>query len=204
MNYLTNYYKNLCEQLQERINILQERINTPEEIREMGKNKMADAMLELRKKLGASYLSQEQLDQLADEHFMPFAKRAQARENLIKNATAELGGVAQAGDVKTAQQIGDVLADMVKPGSYDYTTGKRTKIAGGANLSAERAARENELSQSEYESQRRRRDMGYVTNVPPNVEAMRAFIRAGRGQYQPPLSQPEGPAGGMHVTPQQY
>ena len=204
MNYLTNYYKNLCEQLQERINILQERINTPEEIREMGKNKMADAMLELRKKLGASYLSQEQLDQLADEHFMPFAKRAQARENLIKNATAELGGVAQAGDVKTAQQIGDVLADMVKPGSYDYTTGKRTKIAGGANLSAERAARENELSQSEYETRKRLRDMGSVTNVPADTEAMRAFIRAGRGKYQPPLSQPEGPAGGMHVTPQQY
>lgn len=204
MNYLTNYYKNLCEQLQEKINILQERINTPEEIREIGKNKMAAAMLELRKKLGASYLSQEQLDQLADEHFMPYARRAQARENLIKNATAELGGVAQAGDVKTAQQIGDVLADMVKPGSYDYATGKSTKIAGGANLSSERAARENELSQSEYESQKRRRDMGYVTNVPPNVEAMRAFIRAGRGQYQPPLAQPEGPVGGMHVTPQQY
>lgn len=202
MNYLTNYYKNLCEQLQERINVLEARINNPAEIREIGKNKM-NAVLKQMRDSGVP-ITPDVISKVADEHFMPYAKRAQARQNLIRNATAELGGMAQAGDVETAINVGDVLADMAKPGSYDSATGTPTKIARGANLGAERAARENELEQIEYETRKRLRDMGSVTNVPADTEAMRAFIRAGRGQYQPPLAQPEGPAGGMHVTPQQY
>jgi len=202
MNYLTNYYKNLCEQLQERINILQERINTPEEIRQIGKDKMAAAIRKLQKP--GSYVSPEQISKLADEHFMPYARRAQRREQMASGAAAQLGGMAQSGDVETAQQIGDVLAHMLKPGSYDPTTVTSTKIAGGANLSPEQAARENELAQVEFENQKGLRDLGVVTNVPPSIQAMRSFIRAGTGRYQPPLPQPEGPVNGMHVTPQQY
>ena len=202
MNYLTNYYKNLCEQLQEKINMLEARINNPAEIREIGKNKM-NAVLKQMRDSGVP-ITPDVISKAADEHFMPYARRSQARQNLIRNATAELGGMAQAGDVETAINVGDVLADMAKPGSYDSATGTPTKIARGANLGAEQAARENELEQIEYETRKRLRDMGSVTNVPADTEAMRAFIRAGRGQYQPPLSQPEGPAGGMHVTPQQY
>lgn len=202
MNYLTNYYKNLCEQLQEKINVLEARINNPAEIREIGKNKM-NAVLKQMRDSGVP-ITPDVISKVADEHFMPYAKRAQARQNLIRNATAELGGMAQAGDVETAINVGDVLADMAKPGSYDSATGTPTKIARGANLGAERAARENELEQIEYETRKRLRDMGSVTNVPADTEAMRAFIRAGRGQYQPPLAQPERPVNGMHVTPQQY
>ena len=202
MQYLTNYYKNLCEQLQEKINVLEARINNPSEIREIGKNKM-NAVLKQMRDSGVP-ITPDVISKVADEHFMPYAKRAQARQNLIRNATAELGGMAQAGDVKTAINVGDVLADMAKPGSYDSATGTPTKIARGANLGAERAARENELEQIEYETRKRLRDMGSVTNVPADTEAMRAFIRAGRGQYQPPLAQPEGPVNGMHVNPQQY
>ena len=35
MNYLTNYYKNLSEQLQERINLLEAKLNTPDQILNM-------------------------------------------------------------------------------------------------------------------------------------------------------------------------
>lgn len=202
MDHLTRHYRHLCEQLQEKINVLEARINNPSEIREIGKNKMNVVLQQMRD--SGVPITPDVISKVADEHFMPYAKRAQDRQNRIRNATAELGGMAQAGDVKTAINVGDVLADMAKPGSYDSATGTPTKIARGANLGAERAARENELEQIEYETRKRLRDMGSVTNVPADIEAMRAFIRAGRGQYQPPLAQPEGPVNGMHVTPQQY
>ena len=38
MDYLTNYYKNLSEQLQQQVNILEANLITPDEIRELERN----------------------------------------------------------------------------------------------------------------------------------------------------------------------
>jgi hypothetical protein len=38
MNYLTKYYKNLCEQLQQKINILEANLDTPDDIRRYERN----------------------------------------------------------------------------------------------------------------------------------------------------------------------
>ena len=38
MIYLTNYYKNLCEQLQQQVNILEANLNTPDDIRRYERN----------------------------------------------------------------------------------------------------------------------------------------------------------------------
>lgn len=188
MNYLTNYYKNLSEQLQEKIDILEARINAPEEIKAIGSREFQKSLENLRKSGVA--ITPEVISQMADEHFMPYARRAERRRTMVRNATAELGGIAQSGDVETATQIGDVMADMARAPSYNPRTGIAGKVARAANLDPEDAQREIDTETAEYEARKGLRNMGSVTSVPANIPAMKKFIKAGRGQYQPPLAQP--------------
>ena len=197
MNYLTNYYKNLCEQLQEKINILEAEIRSPEQIRNLGKKAFEIAVDKLKYEQGVEFLSAEDLDRVANEVYGPYLSRAMKRETLIKGATKQLGDVAMTGDVKTAQQYGDVMTDI----NRDLYTGK---VAGLRNLDPADAARLKDLESQNYKAAGSNRQRGIATNVPADIAAMRKFIQMGRGQYQPPFPQPEGPVGGMHTTPSHY
>lgn len=197
MNYLTNYYKNLSEQLQEKINILEAEIRSPEQIRNLGEKLFQDAVTKLKTEKGVDLLSPEDLEKLAKEVYSPYLNRAIKRENLVSKATEKLGDVAMTGDVETAQQYGDVMKDM----NRDLYTGK---VAGLRNLDPADAERLKDLQSQNYEAARRNRERGIATNVPADIAAMRKFAAMGSDRYQAPFPQPGGPVNGMHVTPQQY
>ena len=182
MNYLTNYYKNLCEQLQEKINILEARIRSPQEMYQIGSAEM-----------------QGQTEPTAvNSGYSNWARRAERRQALINNAMAQMGDVAMTGDVKTAIQVGDVMADMARTGN---------KVAGGpkfgppdeefAGVDSTRDAMGYELkpmgNNSEREAAeeaRKARESGKAVVVPADIAAMRKFIEMGRGRYQAPFPQP--------------
>lgn len=185
MNYLTNYYKNLCEQLQEKINILEARIRSPKEIEQIGLENLKNAEQELKSKKRASgksdIISYEEYNDLMATHYTPFMKRAMNREELMRNATRELGPAAQSGDVETIKQFGDFVADM-------------SKFTGSKQASPE------EATPGFAKSMKRYRDLGVDVNVPADIAAMRKVIQMGKGQYKPPFPTPET----MHTTPSHY
>jgi len=205
MNYLTNYYKNLCEQLQEKINMLEANIRSASEIDEIGREEYRKN-IERRKAEKARVadevggfrdLFDDEVKAAADETIGPYTARALRRERLITKATEQLPDVVQSGDVETARQYADVMGDIADRNISG-------KVAGYRNLPPESA--ESILSGREQVSQisRGMRKSGVKTLVPADIAAMRKFIQMGRGQYQPPFPQPEGPVGGMHVNPTQY
>ena len=196
MNYLTNYYKNLCEQLQERINIIEANIRSASEIEKIGEEEYEKAVAKKRSELGRNLTPQEFSD-ILDVTITPYTRRASERESLIRRATEQLPSVAQTGDVETATQYADVMGDISKRNISG-------KVAGFANLEPEHVesiigglARVTEVGQD-------MRKRGIQTSVPADIASMRKFIQMGRGTYQPPFPQPEGPVGGMHVNPTQY
>ena len=200
MNYLTNYYKNLSEQLQEKINNLQKmldeaRIRSPAEMRQIGSGEMMDQLSDEpnpRPKINAGY--------------SPWARRAERRETLIRNAASQMGDVAMAGDVETARQFSDVMADINTHSGYGKVAGLRDMTdkddsgvesqfvndPGPSNrdvaLSKERQITQQALAD---------RAAGKAVNVPADIAAMRKFIAMGRGQYKAPFPQPGPETTGM-------
>jgi hypothetical protein len=196
MNYLTNYYKNLCEQLQERINVLEANIRSASEIEKIGEEEYEKAVAKKKSELGRDLTSQEFSD-ILDVTISPYTRRASKRESLIRRATEQLPSVAQTGDVETATQYADVMGDISKKNISG-------KVVGFANLEPEHAesikrgiARVTELGQD-------MRKRGIQTSVPADIPSMRKFIQMGKGKYEAPYPQPEGPVGGMHTTPSHY
>ncbi len=192
MNYLTNYYKNLCEQLQEQINILEANIRSASEIEQLGHETYKKALDDRKRELGRK-LTDDEVSAIADETIIPYTIRAERRQELITRALAELPGVAQSGDVETATQVADVLGDISKKNIAG-------KVAGYRNLPPETAERVRNYNQGTAEIYKEIRNFGGKTTVPPDITAMRKVVQMGRGRYQPPLPTPET----MHVTPQQY
>ncbi len=191
MQYLTQYYKNLCEQLQEKINMLEARIRSPSEMRQQGGEEMMDELS-----------GEPNPNPRINAGYSPWARRAEGREQLIRTAAAQLGDVARAGDVETARQVADVMADMTaNPSAKD----SRNKDAG---LGGMLAAEEEEIRQggeiirpslrdrllSKEEKARREalaaRASGESVNVPADIAAMRKFVQLGKGRYVPPLPTP--------------
>jgi hypothetical protein len=196
MNYLTNYYKNLCEQLQEKINILEAQIRSPEQIENIGKERYAAAIWLKKASLGRE-LSPEEYEDLAQKELRPYIIRARKRENLLDRAAGQMKDVAASGDVKTAEQFGDVMADVNRP----IYTGK---VAGHANLDPESIERRLKSEEELRRAQQSNRAKGIPTTVRADTAAMRKVVAMGTDRYEPPYPQPQGPVDGMHVTPSHY
>jgi len=192
MNYLTQYYKNLCEQLQEQINILEANIRSASEIQELGNNLYNQALKDRERELGRK-LTPDEISAISDETLVPYGKRAERREELIRRASAQLPGVAQSGDVETATQFADVMGDISKRNAIG-------KVAGFRNVSPETAESMRKFNQGTAELGKEIRNLGGQTTVSADIPAMRKVVQMGRGRYQPPLPTPLT----MHVTPQQY
>ena len=178
MNYITNYYKNLCEQLQEKINILEANIRSASEIEELGSKEYEKALKNKERELGRR-LTQDEISDIANATIGPYTRRAASRERLISRASASLPSVARAGDVQTATQFADVFRDISK------TTGTG-KFAGYRNLPPEVAREVQSGVKSITQSGRNIRSFGVETSVPADIAAMRKFVQMGKGRYQPP------------------
>jgi hypothetical protein len=189
MNYLTQYYKNLCEQLQEQINMLEANIRSASEIEELGKNLYKKALDDRERELGRK-LTYDEVSAIADETIIPYTNRADRRQELITRASAQLPVVAQSGDVETATQFADVMGDISKKNIVG-------KVAGYRNLSPETAERIRTYEQGTAEIGKEIRNFGGQTTVSADIPAMRKVVQMGRGRYQPPLPTPET----MHVSP---
>jgi hypothetical protein len=189
MNYLTQYYKNLCEQLQEQINILEANIRSASEIEELGKNLYKKALDDRERKLGRK-LTYDEVSAIADETIIPYTNRAERRQELITRALAQLPVVAQSGDVETATQVADVMGDISKKNIVG-------KVAGYRNLSPETAERIRTYEQGTAEIGKEIRNFGGQTTVSADIPAMRKVVQMGTGRYQPPLPTPQT----MHVSP---
>ena len=192
MNYLTNYYKNLCEQLQEQINILEANIRSASEIQQLGNNLYNQALKDRERELGRK-LTPDEISAISDETLVPYGKRAERREELIRRASAQLPGVAQSGDVETATQFADVMGDISKRNAIG-------KVAGYRNLRPETAESMRKFNQGTAELGKEIRNLGGQTTVSADIPAMRKVVQMGRGRYQPPLPTPQT----MHVTPSHY
>jgi hypothetical protein len=192
MNYLTQYYKNLCEQLQEQINILEANIRSASEIQQLGNNLYNQALKDRERELGRK-LTPDEISAISDETLVPYGKRAERREELIRRASAQLPGVAQSGDVETATQFADVMGDISKRNAIG-------KVAGYRNLRPETAESMRKFNQGTAELGKEIRNLGGQTTVSADIPAMRKVVQMGRGRYQPPLPTPQT----MHVTPSHY
>ena len=191
MNYLTNYYKNLCEQLQERINILEARIRSPEEMMRIGGAEAMDAASDEpnpNPKINAGSRS--------------WRERADKRRELIRNAMGVMGDVAASGDAETARAIGDVMYDMGRHTGYGKVAGLRD-MDGESDLPPdlppykfvnEPGPSMRDMALAGEEKIRGEalaaRQQGKPVAVPADIAAMRRFIQAGRGRYNPPYPQP--------------
>lgn len=196
MDYLTNYYKNICEQLQEKINILEAQIRSPDQIQDIGKEKLDAAEASEKARLGRELSREEYLD-LAKTIYSPYTTRAVKRQMLLSRAAGQMRDVAASGDVETAEQFGDVMADVNRP----LYTGK---VAGLANLNPEDRERMLAGDQKLKDISVSNRAHGIPTTVPADIAAMRKVVAMGTGRYEPPYPQPPGPVGGMHTTPSHY
>jgi superfamily I DNA and/or RNA helicase len=192
MNYLTNYYKNRCEQLQEQINMLEANIRSASEIEQLGHETYKKALDRRERELGRK-LTYLEVSAISDQILVPYGKRAERRERLLTRASAQLPVVAQSGDVETATQFADVMGDISKRNISG-------KVAGYRNFSPERAERMRSFIQGTDEIGKETRNLGGQTTVSADIPAMRKVVQMGKGRYQPPLPTPET----MHVTPSQY
>lgn len=195
MNYLTNYYKNLCEQLQEKINMLEANIRSASEIEQLGQEEYKKALE--KKKIAKGELSMQDIEAAAGETIAPYTQRSLKRERLIARATEQLPDVAQSGDVQTAQQYADVMGEISKRNIAG-------KVAGYGNLPPESVEGIKSGQEQISKLSKEMRNRGVKTLVPADIAAMRKFIQMGKGNYEAPYPQPEGPVGGMHTTPSHY
>jgi len=192
MNYLTNYYKNLSEQLQEQINILEANIRSASEIKQIGTEELEKALREKEIELGRR-LTRDERSAIIDQIVGSYTRRSLKREALIQNAIETLPSVAQSGDVETATQFADVMRDISR-------TNVSGKVAGYGNFgpSVAKVLQSNDERIAQFS--KGMRSMGMQTSVPADIAAMRKVVQMGRGRYQPPLPTPKT----MHVTPSHY
>ena len=201
MNYLTNYYKNLCEQLQERINML-EAIRSPAELLAQGNKAFQDEVD--AETTPASEREQPNFpDSAPNRSYAAYRGRADRRAALINNATAQLSSAA--GDAETLRQFGDVMADINNPyGSK--VAGMRDLVDMDARAQAEEEEKGNnspferpsQSTSSRLLAQREQarqaglaaRAAGQNVNVAPDIAAMRKFIQLGKGTYTPGIHFP--------------
>lgn len=193
MHYLTNYYRNLCEQLQEKINILEAEIRSPDQLKQIGEKKLSDAVKAAEASMGRR-LSNEEYAKLSKEVYVPYISRSIKRGELLSRATSQLRDIAASGDVETAEQLGDVIADVNRP----LYTGK---VAGLLNLNPEDRTRLKNLDQENTEAARANRRRGIPTNVPADVAAMRKVVELGTGRWQAPYPQPTDMTPDFHDGP---
>jgi hypothetical protein len=192
MNYLTNYYKNRCEQLQEQINMLEANIRSASEIEQLGHEAYKKALDRRERELGRK-LTYREVSAISDQILVPYGKRAESRERLIARASAQLPVAAQSGDVETATQFADVMGDISKRNISG-------KVAGYRNFNPDAAERLRTFDQGTAEIYKKVRNLGGETTVPADIASMRKVVQMGRGRYQPPLPTPQT----MHVTPSHY
>jgi hypothetical protein len=192
MNYLTNYYKNLSEQLQEQINILEANIRSASEIKQIGTEELEKALRNKEIELGRR-LTRDERSAIIDQIVGSYTRRSLNRESLIKRATEQLPVVAQSGDVQTATQFADVMGDI----SRINITGK---VAGYRNFDPSDAKELQSTNERIAQLGKGMRSMGMQTSVPADIAAMRKVVQMGKGRYQPPLPTPQT----MHVTPSHY
>jgi hypothetical protein len=178
MNYITNYYKNLCEQLQEKINILEANIRSASEIKEIGTEELEKALRNKERELGRR-LTQDERSAIIDKIVGSYTRRSLNRGALIGNALAQLPGVVQSGDVKTGEQVADVMRDMSR---INFSG----KVAGHRNFSPKIAQELQSGDELIAKTGRDMRSMGMQTTVPADIAAMRKVIQMGKGRYQPP------------------
>jgi hypothetical protein len=190
MDYLTNYYKNLCEQLQVQVSHLEnliENIRSPVEILNIGREEHKKAIQDEERRLGR-YLTSKESDKLLDTVFTPYAKRAAKRRALVDKAIEELPSVAQTGDVEAARAITDVMHDMNAP---SLLSGGSEKQAGYSDIPEPARGSILKLKQEHKEIAKKLRGAGISTTVAPDIAAMRTFIEMGKGRYKAPFPEPE-------------
>ena len=192
MNYLTNYYKNLSEQLQEKINMLEANIRSPQDLIVLGKEAYEDAAkkakMEKERQGQDPFLSTQEISDLVSQHAGPYFGRAVKRERLLNTALAQMGDVVYSGDVETGRQLGDVMADVMRGGPKQAGTGgSGTQILTDVTKTV--------------------RGLGKPTNVPADIAAMRKVVQmgqtdsVGRSKYKPPFPQPQNFSPDFHDGP---
>jgi hypothetical protein len=199
MDYLTNYYRNLCEQLQERINML-EAIRSPAELLAQGNKAFQDEVN--AETMPASEREQPNFpDSAPNRSYAAYRGRADRRASLINAAAARLSSAA--GDTETLRQFGDVMADINNPyGSkvagmrdlVDMDARARAEAEEEGNDSAFEAPSPSQSTSARLLAQREQdrqaglaaRAAGQNVNVAPDIAAMRKFIQLGKGTYTPP------------------
>lgn len=181
MDYLTNYYKNLCEQLQERVNMLEANIRSASEIQQIGQEEYEEALR--KERATGRQLSMQDIEDIAAKTIGPYTQRALRRERLITTATEQLPDVAHSGDVETAKQYADVMGDISKRNISG-------KVAGYGNFSPEDAERIKSGEEQLSNTTKKIRGLGLKTLVPADTAAIRKFIQLGKEKYEAPYPQP--------------
>jgi len=181
MDYLTNYYKNLCEQLQEKINMLEANIRSASEIEQLGQEEYEEALR--KERVTGRQLSMQDIEDIAAKTIGPYTQRALKRQRLITTATEQLPDVAHSEDVETAKQYADVMGDISKRSISG-------KVAGYRNFSPEDAERIKSGEEKLSNTTKKIRGLGLKTLVPADIPAMRKFIQMGKGKYEAPFPQP--------------
>jgi len=182
MNYLTQYYKNICEDLQAKIEIIEANIRSASEIQQLGSEEYQKALDKKKMELGRS-LTFDEISDVGQTTVVPYTTRALKREALIAKATEQLPSVAQTGDVETATQFADVMGDISKKNISG-------KVAGFANLGPETGKLLQSGVEDVAQMGRALRSRGVQTSVPADIASMRKFIQMGQGKYEAPYPQP--------------
>jgi hypothetical protein len=175
MNYLTNYYRNICEQLQERLNVLEQQLQEaqvrgPAQIKELGSKEADKAKAAVLARGG----SEDEAMQAMSGVYKQYLSRANKREGQIQKNIEILPDLAQTGDVETTSMVGNVLADVSK--ALNPTPGSPAL----RELEASKRAREDKFANI---------GMGARSGKSANVADMRRFIEIGKGQFQAPWQQ---------------
>ena len=183
MNYLTNYYKNLSEQLQIRVNDLQQKleeaqIRGPAQIKELGSKEADKAKASVLAKGG----SESEAMKAMSDVYKQYLSRANKREAQVQKNIEILPDLAQTGDVETTSMIGNVLSDVSK--ALNPTPGSPTL----RELEASKRAREDKFANM---------GMGARSGKSSTVEDMRRFLDVSKGKFQAPWQQPD-------LTPDAY
>jgi hypothetical protein len=182
MNYLTQYYKNICEDLQAKIEIIEANIRSASEIQQLGSEEYQKALDKKKMELGRD-LTMDEISDVGQTTVVPYTIRALKREALIGKATEQLPSVAQTGDVETATQYADVMGDISKKNISG-------KFAGFANLGSDSARTLQHSVENIAQMGRDMRKRGMQTSVPADIASMRKFIEMGKGKYEAPYPQP--------------
>jgi hypothetical protein len=175
MHYLTNYYRNICDQLQERVNVLEQQLQEaqlrgPAQIKELGSKEADKAKANVLARGG----SEDEAMQAMSGVYRQYLSRANKREGQIQKNIEILPDLAQTGDVETTSMVGNVLADVSK--ALNPTPGSPAL----RELETSRRAREDKFADI---------GLGARSGKSANVADMRRFIEIGKGKFKAPWQQ---------------